>query len=106
MGLGLLSISSCSDLEPEFKDIVTADNYFENDAAFGKQDQQLFSDGSALSCPICQKGGEKHEEHHDDILENEDSQHNLPVGRIKLGFLLVKPKNNGRTAERHEKADE
>jgi len=34
MGLGLLSISSCSDLEPEFKDIVTADNYFENDAAF------------------------------------------------------------------------
>ncbi|HMT53772.1 MAG TPA: RagB/SusD family nutrient uptake outer membrane protein [Saprospiraceae bacterium] len=29
-----LLLFSCSDLEPEFKDVATADNFFENDAAF------------------------------------------------------------------------
>jgi starch-binding outer membrane protein, SusD/RagB family len=34
LALGAMSITSCYDLTPEFKDVATSDNYFENDAAF------------------------------------------------------------------------
>lgn len=32
--IGVLSFSSCSDLEPEFRDVITEETYFQNDDAF------------------------------------------------------------------------